>query len=51
MRLHIDCHLYSSLKIIFNLLKSKIVKGTIIVFDKYFNSPGWGKGKYLAIQE
>lgn len=46
MRLHIDCHLYSSLKI-----KSKIVKGTIIVFDKYFNSPGWGKGKYLAIQE
>ena len=51
MFLHIDCDLYSSTKTIFNLLKGRIVVGTVIVFDEYFNYDGWEKGEYLAFQE
>ena len=49
--LHIDSDLYSSAKIIFNLLEKKIVKGTIIVFDEYFNFQNWKKHEYKAFQE
>jgi hypothetical protein len=51
MFLHIDCDLYSSTKTIFNLLKGRIVSGTVIVFDEYFNYDGWEKGEYLAFQK
>ena len=43
--LHIDCDLYSSTKIIFELLGKNIVKGTVIVFDEYFNFDGWRDGE------
>jgi hypothetical protein len=49
--LHIDCDLYSSTKTIFDLLSKQIVKGTIIVFDEYFNYPGWEDGEFKAFQE
>lgn len=49
--LHIDCDLYSSTKCIFDCLKNQIVPGTIIVFDEYFNYPGWEEGEYKAFQE
>lgn len=49
--LHIDCDLYSSTKEIFNLLEGKIVKGTVIVFDEFFNYPGWRNGEYRAFME
>lgn len=49
--LHVDCDLYSSTKTIFNLLKSRIVVGTVILFYEYFNYNGWEKGEYLAFQE
>ena len=49
--LHVDCDLYSSTKTIFKFLKPYIVRGTVIVFDEYFNYPGWEKGEYLAFQE
>jgi hypothetical protein len=49
--LHIDCDLYSSTKTIFDVLGSRIVEGTIIVFDEYFNYPGWEKGEFKAFQE
>ena len=39
--LHIDCDLYSSTKTILDRLKSQIVHGTVIVFDEFFNYPGW----------
>jgi len=48
---HIDCDLYSSTKIIFNILKKNIVPGTIIVFDEFFNYPGWKNGEYKAFME
>ena len=49
--LHIDCDLYSSTKIIFDYLQPYIVQGTIIVFDEYFNYPGWKQGEFLAFKE
>ncbi len=39
--LHIDCDLYSSTKTIFDCLKERLQAGTVIVFDDYFNFPGW----------
>jgi predicted O-methyltransferase YrrM len=49
--LHIDCDLYSSTKTIFDLCKDRIVPGTVISFDEYFNYPGWQNGEYKAFQE
>jgi hypothetical protein len=49
--LHIDCDLYSSTKTVFEYLGDKIKPGTIIVFDEYFNYPGWQRGEFKAFQE
>jgi len=49
--LHIDCDLYSSTKTVFEVFGERIVKGTVIVFDEFFNYPGWKKGEFLAFQE
>lgn len=49
--LHVDCDLYSSTKIIFDKLGDRIVSGSIIVFDEYFNYPGWRTHKYIAFRE
>jgi len=49
--LHVDCDLYSSTKTIFECLGDKIKSGTIIVFDEYFNYPGWQRGEFKAFQE
>lgn len=49
--LHIDCDLYSSTKTIFSKLKNHIIKGTVIVFDEYFNYPGWEHHEFKAFQE
>jgi Macrocin-O-methyltransferase (TylF) len=49
--LHIDADLYSSAKTIFDLLADRIVVGTVIQFDEFFNYPGWQQGEYRAFQE
>jgi hypothetical protein len=49
--LHIDCDIYSSTKDVFNGLSSMIRLGTVIVFDEYFNYPGWEYGEFLAFKE
>jgi len=49
--LHMDADLYSSTKTVFDLLDDRIVPGTVIVFDEYFNYPGWHQGEYRAFQE
>jgi hypothetical protein len=49
--LHIDCDLYSSTKDILQILDNKIFKGTIIIFDEYFNYVGWQNGEFKAFQE
>jgi hypothetical protein len=49
--LHIDCDLYSSTKTIFRLCRDRIQTGTIIVFDEFFNYPGWQEGEFKAFNE
>lgn len=49
--LHVDCDLYSSTRIIFEQLAPQICPGCVIVFDEYFNYPGWEEGEYKAFQE
>jgi hypothetical protein len=49
--MHIDCDLYSSTKIVFDILEDRILPGCVIVFDEYFNYPGWESGEYKAFQE
>ena len=48
---HVDCDLYSSTKAIFASLGPRIAKGTVIVFDEFFNYPNWQEGEYKAFME
>jgi hypothetical protein len=48
---HVDCDLYSSTQTIFKLLADRIVPGTVILFDEYFNFPNWEKHEFKAFQE
>jgi hypothetical protein len=48
---HVDCDLYSSAKVVLGLLREHIVPGTVLVFDEYFNYPGWQDGEFKAFRE
>ncbi len=48
---HVDCDLYASTREVFAQLGDRIVSGTIIVFDEYFNFPGWRNQEHKAFQE
>lgn len=48
---HLDADLYSSTKTVFAVLGDRIVPGTVLQFDEFFNYPGWKYGEGLAFQE
>jgi hypothetical protein len=49
--LHVDCDLYSSTRSIFEALGDRLVPGSVIVFDEYFNYPDWREHEFKAFQE
>ena len=49
--MHVDCDLYSSARAVFELMRSRIGPGTVIVFDEYFNYPNWQEHEFKAFQE
>jgi len=49
--LHVDCDIYESAKCIFELLYERIGPGCVIVFDEYFNYPGWRDHEHRAFAE
>ncbi len=49
--IHIDCDLYSSAATVLRNLSRFIVPGTVIVFDEFFNYPGWREGEHRAFRE
>lgn len=49
--MHIDCDLYSSTKTVFDCFQDRIVPGTVIVFDEYYNYPGFEEHEYKAFKE
>jgi Macrocin-O-methyltransferase (TylF) len=48
---HLDADLYSSTKTVLDLLGDRLVTGSIVLMDEYFNYPGWQDGEYRAWQE
>lgn len=48
---HVDCDIYASTRTVLELLKSRIVSGSVIVFDEYLNYPAWQQHEFRAFQE
>lgn len=48
---HIDCDLYMSTKDIFTLAKNLFQKGTVIVFDEFYNYPTYRDHEMKAFSE
>jgi len=49
--IHIDSDTYLPAKFILTSLESKIVKGTIIIFDEFFGYPNWHLHEFKAFEE
>jgi hypothetical protein len=49
--LHVDCDLYSSTVTIFDFLGDRLVPGSIILFDEYYNFHRWQQHEFKAFQE
>ena len=49
--LHVDGDLYSSAKTVLDLVGPRLRKGSIVVFDEFFNFPGWQDHEFRAWQE
>ena len=49
--LHVDCDLYSSTKTVLEHAGPRLQPGSIVVFDEYFNYPGWQGHEFRAWQE
>ncbi len=49
--LHVDADLYSAAKTVLELVGPRLREGSVIVFDEFFNYPGWQAHEYRAWQE
>lgn len=49
--LHVDCDIYSSTRDIFARIGPRLVPGSVIVFDEYFNYHNWQQHEFKAWQE
>ena len=49
--LHVDCDIYASTRVVFDQLAARLAPGTVIVFDEYYNYPGWQQHEFRAFQE
>jgi len=48
---HVDCDLYSSAACVLGLLEPRLAPGSVILFDEYFNYPGWREHEHRAFEE
>lgn len=48
---HIDVDTYETTKFILDLIKPRLVKGAVILFDELYNFEGWDVGEYKALTE
>ena len=49
--LHLDADLYSSTRTVLTALAPRLHEGTVILFDEYFNFPGWEEHEHRAWTE
>ena len=49
--LHVDADLYSSARTVLDLVGPRLAPDAVIVFDEYFNYPGWEQHEHRAWQE
>ncbi len=49
--INIDCDTYESTTYVLTQLADRIVPGTVILFDEYYNYPNWREHEYKAWQE
>jgi methyltransferase family protein len=49
--LHLDADLYSSTRTVLDLIGGRLRPGTVVLFDEYFNYPGWERHEHLAWRE
>ena len=45
---HVDCDLHSSTATVLEHLAPRFVEGTVVLFDEYFNFPGWQDHEHRA---
>jgi tetratricopeptide (TPR) repeat protein len=48
---NVDCDIYSSTKTVLDLLASRMVAGSVIVFDEYIGNEHWREDEFKAFQE
>ncbi len=49
--LHVDCDLYSSTKTVLDLVGPMLRPGSVVMFDEFFNYPGWQQHEFKAWNE
>lgn len=49
--LHLDADLYSAAVTVLENVGPRLIEGSIVVFDEYFNYPGWLRGEHKAWTE
>lgn len=48
---HIDCDIYSSTRTVLDLIIPRLKSGAVLLFDEYFNYPGWEEHEHKAWTE
>jgi len=49
--IHIDCDIYPSTKTVLTMFTGRIKPGTVLLFDEFFNYPGWQRHEVRAFDE
>jgi hypothetical protein len=49
--IHVDSDTYEAARIVLKLVRPKLQKGTVMVFDEYFGFRGWRVGEWKAWKE
>lgn len=49
--INVDCDIYSSTKTVLDLLATRIVPGSVIIFDEYIGNQHWREDEFKAFQE
>ena len=49
--LHVDCDLYSSTKTVLDLVGDRLAPDAVLLFDEFFNYPGWQQHEFRAWTE